>query len=145
MRMRAIRRLPTKHSTIIIISYSRLQIVRVLGEKESERIANVPREALQWLYSFLLPFKEETDKLQGEQYPTLPLVLPATAILRKHCMVAGQLVPANMSPKQFVPCLGWSRRLLGPNYPGPEDDSARQARNLAGGARAEGAARASPP
>ena len=52
--------------------------------KESGRIADVTRDTINWLVEFLQPYRKETDKLQGEKYPTLPLALPAICILKKH-------------------------------------------------------------
>ena len=46
----------------------------------------IVRRDIKMLLSFLEPFKEETKKLEGEDYPTLPLAVLAKSKLRKHCM-----------------------------------------------------------
>ncbi|KAK3921660.1 Transposable element Hobo transposase [Frankliniella fusca] len=62
------------------------EVVTVLTKKgEADRLIGIQREELTWLAGFLQPFKVHTDHLQGDQYPTLPLVLLATDKLRKHC------------------------------------------------------------
>lgn len=38
------------------------------------------------MVEFLKPFREETVKLQAEDYPTLPLVVPCKSKLQRHCL-----------------------------------------------------------
>ncbi|KAK3929785.1 Transposable element Hobo transposase [Frankliniella fusca] len=52
---------------------------------EQSRLDGIVLQDLQWLHNFLRVFREETDKLQGQKYPTLPFALLATCELRDHC------------------------------------------------------------
>jgi hypothetical protein len=64
-----------------------LQIKEVLTEvKQADRMKHMELEKLQWLESFLKPFRDVTNDLEGQLYPTLPLVLPASCNLREHCL-----------------------------------------------------------
>ncbi|KAK3907126.1 Transposable element Hobo transposase [Frankliniella fusca] len=52
---------------------------------EAERLNGIVFEDMQWLNNFLSVFKDETDLLQGQNYPTLPYALLATIDLQEHC------------------------------------------------------------
>lgn len=45
----------------------------------------IERRNVQLFIKFFTPFKEESQKLEGKKYPTLPLVLPAIVRLKAHC------------------------------------------------------------
>ena len=45
----------------------------------------IDRAQVQLLLKFLEPFREESTKLEGELYPTLPLAVPVISSLKKHC------------------------------------------------------------
>ena len=55
------------------------------------KIDNIDRDRLQLLIKFWAPFKKDSDKLEGEDYPTLPLACLTIGILRKHCSTPLQL------------------------------------------------------
>jgi len=46
----------------------------------------IRREDVRLFIKFLIPFKEESVKLEGEKYPTLPLAVPSLHRLRSHCL-----------------------------------------------------------
>jgi hypothetical protein len=52
---------------------------------KEERIAGIRREVVQLLIRFYRPFKEESQKLEGEKYPTLPIAQLAFHRLKSHC------------------------------------------------------------
>ncbi|KAK3925929.1 Transposable element Hobo transposase [Frankliniella fusca] len=52
---------------------------------EGNRLDGIVLDDMKWLLQFLLPFREETDTLQGQKYPTLPFVVLASCQLRDHC------------------------------------------------------------
>ncbi|KAK3925940.1 E3 SUMO-protein ligase ZBED1 [Frankliniella fusca] len=52
---------------------------------EAGRLNGIVFEDMQWLNNFLSVFKDETDLLQGQNYPTLPYALLATIDLLEHC------------------------------------------------------------
>lgn len=61
------------------------QINRVLGEAQQiSRVDCIDREDLQLLVRFWKPFQEETTKLEGEDYPTLHLVVLSISMLKVH-------------------------------------------------------------
>lgn len=61
-----------------------MQIVTALGPRQ-ERLDGIDRAEVKMLNSFLGLFLKETTKLEGEDYPTLHLVLLSQARLDVHC------------------------------------------------------------
>lgn len=53
--------------------------------KQRAKLDGMAKETIVWLVGFLEPFKTETTMLEGDSYPTLPMVAPASYNLRKHC------------------------------------------------------------
>ncbi|KAK3923905.1 Transposable element Hobo transposase [Frankliniella fusca] len=52
---------------------------------QSGKLTGIDRERVQLLIKLWLPFKQESNKMEGEAYPTLPLVVLALQRLHKHC------------------------------------------------------------
>ncbi|KAK3914485.1 Transposable element Hobo transposase [Frankliniella fusca] len=62
------------------------QIKTVLtGAKALEKIECIDRERFQLLVKFWKPFRTETLKLDGEDYPTFPLACLSISSLQDHC------------------------------------------------------------
>ncbi|KAK3921608.1 Transposable element Hobo transposase [Frankliniella fusca] len=55
------------------------------GAKALEKIQCIDRERLQLLIKFWKPFRTEILKLEGEDYPTLPLACLSISSLQDHC------------------------------------------------------------
>ncbi|KAK3924635.1 Transposable element Hobo transposase [Frankliniella fusca] len=53
---------------------------------EESRLSGIVVSDMEWLVQFLSTFKVQTDKLQGENYPTLPFAVLATRKLQDHCL-----------------------------------------------------------
>ncbi|KAK3929754.1 E3 SUMO-protein ligase ZBED1 [Frankliniella fusca] len=56
------------------------------AKKQQKRLKDLDLATLVWLEKFLRVFREQTTGLEGQEYPTLPLVAPAARILRDHCL-----------------------------------------------------------
>jgi hypothetical protein len=67
------------------------------ANKEESRLTGIVVSDMQWLVQFLSTFKIQTDRVQGENYPTLPFALLATRKLKDHC----QPVPTD-TPLQAI-------------------------------------------
>ncbi|KAE8742122.1 hypothetical protein FOCC_FOCC012329 [Frankliniella occidentalis] len=62
------------------------ELLVMLQEKgQAKKMDNIGKEDLQTMLEFLEPFKEETKKIQGKKYPTLPLALLSITRLTDHC------------------------------------------------------------
>ncbi|KAK3907821.1 Transposable element Hobo transposase, partial [Frankliniella fusca] len=70
--------------------------VTVLFREKGElsRLDGIVLADMEWLVKFLVVFREETDKLQGQNYPTLPYALLVTCGLRDHCDPVFEDTPA---------------------------------------------------
>ncbi|KAK3929220.1 Transposable element Hobo transposase [Frankliniella fusca] len=74
-----------RHTLKIISMHD--QVRTVLGETASnEKMSHINLDQLTKLVELLAPFEQETDKLQGQEYPTLPLAVLAICRLRAHVM-----------------------------------------------------------
>ena len=80
--------------------------------KELHRITSINIDVLNELVRFLQPFKDATKACEGEQQPTLHLVIPWMMTLKKHCHASDEdsdaLVDlkekaANFIDKKFTP------------------------------------------
>ncbi|KAK3927627.1 Transposable element Hobo transposase, partial [Frankliniella fusca] len=86
------------------------EIVILLGAN-NERMVGLNRATVGMLLQFLKPFLEESKKLEGEDYPTLPLALLSTCRLQKHC--ARTILPQSAEDEdQDVAAENLSFRLL---------------------------------
>lgn len=65
--------------------------------KQTKRMKGIDRATLEWLVEFLRPFRDMTTRLEGNNYPTLPLVVLASQELREHCLPQAKDTPAQIS------------------------------------------------
>uniref|UniRef100_H3ACA1 HAT C-terminal dimerisation domain-containing protein n=1 Tax=Latimeria chalumnae TaxID=7897 RepID=H3ACA1_LATCH len=80
----------TRFSTVYLTLNSILDIYHELHKKleehgESYRLENIAPDMLQILVSFLRPFYEAQRELEGDEYPTLNLVILWFEKLKRHC------------------------------------------------------------
>lgn len=53
--------------------------------QKTAKLDCIDRGRVKLLIKFLKPFHEESTKLEGENYPTLPLVVLSASLLKEHC------------------------------------------------------------
>uniref|UniRef100_H2ZY74 Hermes trasposase DNA-binding domain-containing protein n=1 Tax=Latimeria chalumnae TaxID=7897 RepID=H2ZY74_LATCH len=80
----------TRFSTVYETLNSILEIYHELHKKleergESYRFENIAPDMLQFLVSFIQPFYEAQRELEGDEYPTLSLVILWFEKLKRHC------------------------------------------------------------
>ncbi|RXN18938.1 Zinc finger BED domain-containing [Labeo rohita] len=94
--------LDTRFSTVFLISDSIKDVYAELREKfdnhgESRRIDEVSPDVLEFLLEFLCPFYQAQRELEGDQYPTINLVVLWHKQLKRHCRPV-----ASDSPHQAI-------------------------------------------
>ncbi|KAK3920784.1 Transposable element Hobo transposase [Frankliniella fusca] len=62
------------------------EIKQVLVAAKQKKILNgIDLPSLEWMTAFLKQFRDATTALEGQLYPSLPLVVPYSVQLREHC------------------------------------------------------------
>ncbi|KAK3929811.1 Transposable element Hobo transposase [Frankliniella fusca] len=71
-------------SVSVVEKYTKITEV-LTAKKEKKRLKGLDLEVLKWMVDLLDPFRELTLELEGQLYPTMPLVLPTSVELFNHC------------------------------------------------------------